>query len=187
MQWLIDAIKDKEKNAVRNFFNHINLNKTSKLINMKKILSLNNTSNATDFALLIARLGIAALMLTHGIPKLMMLLSGASVQFPSVLGMSAEFTLWFAIFAEVVCSVFLLAGFATRLAVFPLIITMLVAAFLIHGADPLNVKEPALLYLLFYVVLFYAGSGKYSLDYVLHRKNSYSDVRRIKDQTYSIG
>jgi putative oxidoreductase len=109
-------------------------------------------------------------MLTHGIPKLMMLLSGTQVQFPSVLGMSAEFSLGFAVFAEVIGSIFLLLGFATRIAVVPLIITMLAAALLIHASDPFNVKETALLYLLVYVVLYYAGSGKYSLDYFIRRK-----------------
>lgn len=139
---------------------------------MKKILSVNNTSNTTDLALLIARVGIAALMLTHGIPKLLMLFSGAPVQFPPVMGMSAELSLSLTVFAEVFCSVFILAGFATRLAVVPLAITMLVAVFLILGADPLKVKEPALQYLLVYIVLAVAGSGKYSLDYLVQKKGA---------------
>jgi putative oxidoreductase len=124
---------------------------------MKKIFSVNNTSNTTDIALLVARVGIAALMLTHGIPKLGMLLSGAPVQFPPVMGMSAELSLGLTVFAEVFCSVFLLAGFATRLATVPLIITMLVAVVFIHAADPIGVKEPALHYLLVYIVLLFAA------------------------------
>lgn len=138
---------------------------------MKKILSVNNYSNSTGLSLLVARVGIAALMLTHGIPKLLMLLSGAPVQFPSVFGMSPELSLGLAVFAEVVGSLFILVGFATRLAAVPLIITMVIAAIVIHGADPLGVKEPSLLYLLVYSVLFIAGSGKYSVDYFLSRKN----------------
>ena len=133
---------------------------------MKKILSVNNTSNATNVGILIARIGIAVLMLTHGLPKLAMLFSGDAVKFPSVLGISPEFSLGLTVFAEVVCSVFLLAGFATRLATIPLIITMLVAVLIIHAADPFAVKEPALYYLLIYAMLFFAGSGKYSLDYL---------------------
>ena len=139
---------------------------------MKKILSVNKATTATDIALVIARIGIAALMLTHGIPKLAMLFSGAPVQFPPVLDMSAEFSLALTVFAEVFCSILLLAGFATRLAVIPLAITMLVAVFLIHAADPLSVKEPALHYLLVYIVLLLAGSGKYSIDYVLQLKRA---------------
>ena len=133
---------------------------------MKKILSVNNSSNATNVGLLILRAGIAVLMLTHGLPKLAMLFSGDAVKFPSVFGMSPELSLGLTVFAEVVCSMFLLAGFATRLATIPLIITMLVAVLIIHASDPFAVKEPALYYLLIYAMLMFAGSGKYSLDYV---------------------
>ena len=143
---------------------------------MKKILNVNNTSNTTGIALLVARVGIAALMLTHGIPKLMMLFSEAPVQFPPVMGLSAEISLGLTVFAEVFCSIFLLAGFATRLATIPLIITMAVAALFIHGADPLAKQEPALQYLLVYTVLFLAGSGKYSIDYLLQGKSSTSNA-----------
>ena len=139
---------------------------------MRKILSVNNTANTTDLALFIARAGIAALMLIHGIPKLLMLFSGAPVQFPPVMGMSAELSLSLAVFAEVFCSVFILAGFATRVATVPLIILMLVAVFVIHVADPFAKQEPALYYLLVYVVLLVAGSGKYSIDYLLQSKGS---------------
>ena len=103
---------------------------------MNKLFSTSNTSATINLALLIARVGIAALMLTHGIPKLGMLLSGEPVQFLPFMGMSAELSLGLAIFAEVFCSIFLLAGFATRLATIPLIITMLVAVLVVHAADP---------------------------------------------------
>ena len=134
---------------------------------MKKLLRVNNAVAATDMALLVARLGIGALMLTHGIPKMIKLFSGAPVQFPSVMGLSPELSLGLAVFAEVICSVFIVAGFATRLAVIPLIITMLVAAFIFHAPDPFAKQEPSLQYLLVYAVLLFAGSGKYSIDYLL--------------------
>ena len=137
---------------------------------MKRILSVNKTSDAIDIGLLIARVMIAALMLTHGIPKLQMLLSGEPVKFLPVMGMSPELSLGLTVFAEVICSIMLLVGFATRLAAIPLIITMLIAALLIHAADPIAVKEPALHYLLVYVMLLLAGSGKYSIDYLLQNK-----------------
>ena len=139
---------------------------------MKKILSVNKTSNAIDLGLLIARVMIAALMLTHGIPKLQMLLSGEPVKFLPVMGMSPELSLVLTVFAEVICSIFILVGFATRLAAIPLIITMLIAALVIHGADPIAMKEPALHYLLVYIVLLLAGSGKYSVDYLLQTKTT---------------
>ena len=94
---------------------------------MKSIFNLNKAI-ATDVGVLIARVGIAALMLTHGLPKMMMLFSGSAVQFPSVLGMSPEISLGLTVFAEVICSLLLFVGLATRLVAIPLIITMVVAA-----------------------------------------------------------
>ncbi len=152
---------------------------------MKKLFSVNNTSNTTDLAILVARVGIATLMLTHGIPKMMMLFSGEPVQFLSVMGLSAELSLGLAVFAEVFCSLLLLAGFATRLATIPLIITMLVAALLIHAADPFTKQEPALQYLIVYIVLLFTGSGKFSIDYFLQGKMATEAlaVNKIQDPT----
>jgi putative oxidoreductase len=137
---------------------------------MKKIINVNNATTATDVALLVARIGISVLMLTHGLPKLAKLFSDGPVQFLPFMGMSPAVSLALAVFAEVFCSLFILFGFATRLAAIPLAITMLVAVFMVHAADPFSVKEPALQYLLVYVVLLFAGSGKYSVDYMLQGK-----------------
>ena len=155
---------------------------------MKKLINVSNSATTTDIGLLVARLGIAALMLTHGIPKMIMLFSGAPVQFPPVMGLSAELSLGLAVFAEVFCSVLILVGFATRVATIPLIITMLVAVLLIHGADPLAKQEPALQYLLVYVVLLFAGSGKFSIDYLLQGKMTRNNNNRkaVPDPTFAI-
>ncbi len=118
-------------------------------------------------------------MLTHGIPKLVMLLSGEPVQFPAVLGLSAESSLALAVFSEVICSLLILVGLGTRLATLPLIATMLVAVFYVHGADPFAKQELGLLYLLPYVVLLLAGSGKYSLDYLLQQKSGQLATRQL--------
>ena len=137
---------------------------------MKKLVNIYENKKSMDMALLVVRITVAGLMLAHGLPKLEMLLSGDPVQFPAVFGLSAASSLALAIFAEVVCSVLILVGLGTRLAVIPLIFTMLVAAFYIHGGDPFARKEPAILYLLPYVMLLLAGSGKYALDHLLQQK-----------------
>ena len=131
---------------------------------MKQLFNKSLQQGNTDAALLFVRIGIAALMLTHGLPKLVMLLSGAEVAFPGVFGLSPEFSLGLAVFAEVLCSVLVLVGLGTRFAAVPLIITMGVAAFYIHGADPFPNKEMSILYLLGFAFILIAGAGKYSLD-----------------------
>jgi putative oxidoreductase len=55
------------------------------------------------------------------------------------------------------------------LAVIPLIVTMLVAVFHIHASDPFTKQELGLFYLAGYVILFFTGSGKYSIDYIIQR------------------
>lgn len=139
---------------------------------MKKLLSVEAGGNALHLAALFVRITAAALMLSHGLPKLAYLFSGSPIQFPEVFGMRSDVSLMLTIFAEVICSVFILIGLGTRLAVIPLIITMLVAVLLIHSADPFAKQEPGIQYLVLYVILFITGSGKYSVDYLLQRKKA---------------
>ena len=154
---------------------------------MKKLLSLDQTIANRDIAILLLRVTIGALMLSHGIPKLMSLFSG-NIQFPAIFGLTAELSLSLAVFAEVICSFLLILGIGTRLATIPLIITMVVAVFYIHADDPFAKQEPGILYLLPYVILFITGSGKYSIDYLLQRKSlkPVHQQRPVEDPTLSI-
>lgn len=136
---------------------------------MKKLV-IDSPYLTSDLALLIGRVGISLLMLAHGLPKLGMLLSGNASMFPSVFGMGPTLSLALTVFAEVLCSVLILLGFATRLALLPLIATMLVAVLFIHASDEFAKKELGLMYLVVYLVLFFAGSGKYAVDYAIVRK-----------------
>ena len=133
---------------------------------MNKILKTEIDSTQVDIVLLILRIGVAALMLTHGLPKLQILLAGGEIQFPGVMGLSPAISLSLAVFAEVIASIFILFGLATRLAAIPLIITMMVAVF-IHANDPFATKELGLLYIFLYIPLLILGSGKFSLDAVI--------------------
>ncbi|WP_430613504.1 DoxX family protein [Flavobacterium sp. JP2137] len=138
---------------------------------MKKLFSTDYNDCSINAAFLILRVGIGALMLTHGLPKLA-LIGGDSVQFATVFGLSAEISLSLAVFAEVICSVLLIVGLGTRLATIPLITTMLIAVFYIHGDSPFAKKEIGIIYLLIYVVLLITGPGKYSLDQLLCNKKT---------------
>lgn len=122
-----------------------------------------NPSKLTDTALLIARVVISAMMLSHGLPKVTMLLNGP-VTFFSVMGISPTISLALTLFAQVICSMFVVVGALTRLALIPLIVTMLVAVVVIHNGEPFLNKEPALHFLLVYVVLILTGPGKYAIE-----------------------
>jgi putative oxidoreductase len=137
---------------------------------MNRLFNTNYNHRGLDIALLILRVGIAGLMLTHGIPKLNTLLEGGNIQFADPIGIGEKASLVLAVFAEVFCSCLLILGLATRLAVLPLIVTMIVALLTVHANDPIGKQEPALHYLLVYVVLLIAGAGAISADKIISRK-----------------
>ena len=134
---------------------------------MTTIINTNFKTSQVDVTLLIIRVGVAVLMLIHGIPKLQMIFTGGEIQFPAVIGLSPAVSLALAVFAEVLCSILILIGLGTRWATIPLIITMLVAVFIFHLNDPFANQELGLLYLFLYVPLLILGSGKYSVDQVI--------------------
>ncbi len=123
-----------------------------------------------DIVLLVIRIFVGFAMLSHGYPKLQDLLSGEEIQFFSFLGLSDKTSLILAVFAEFVCSIFIILGLFTRFAVFFLIITMGVAGLIVHGGDPFQKREASLLYLSVYLMLFAFGPGKYSVDAMIGRK-----------------
>ena len=122
-----------------------------------------------DVAVCLLRIGASALIMTHGFPKLMKILEG-DFSFGDPLGIGAAPSLVLVAFAEFVCAVFVLFGLWTRAALVPLIITMAVAVFVAHAGDPFAKKELGLFYMINFVVLFFTGPGKYSLDKKLSRK-----------------
>lgn len=130
---------------------------------MIKASKKTTTNTYASVGLLILRLFFGGLMLTHGYPKLMKLIEG-NLQFRDPIGIGEGFSLVLTVFAEFLCSIFIILGLYTRLSAIPLIVTMLVAAFIVHGSDPIGTQEKALLYLGAYLTLFFAGAGKYSLD-----------------------
>lgn len=138
---------------------------------MKALLSVQHRHKHIDLALLFARISIGLLMLTHGLPKLA-LLQSEPVMFMDFMGLGTTASLLLAIAAEVGCSLLIIVGLGTRFATIPLIITMLVAVFIVHSADPFSSKEMGLHYLLSYVMLLIMGSGKYSLDYLITKKQT---------------
>ncbi len=124
-----------------------------------------------DIAALILRIGLGgALMYGHGLGKWSRLFSGEEIKFADPLGFGPEFTLGFAVLAEVVCSAFLLLGLLTRWSLIPMIITMLTLVFVVHIDDGFRGQEKALLFLVGFVALLFTGPGKYSVDAFLEKR-----------------
>ena len=126
-----------------------------------------------DLAALVLRLGFGlSMLLGHGLGKFTTLLEGGTVKFPGLFGMPPKVCLILAVLAEFFACILVIIGYKTRLATIPVILTMIIAAFWVHGSDPLftsatnggGSKEPALIYLLGFLAIYLLGSGQYSID-----------------------
>lgn len=122
-----------------------------------------------SLALLVLRVTAGGMMLFgHGWTKLTHFTEVLST-FPDPLGIGPGLSLVLAVFAEVFCAAAVVAGLFTRFAAVPLVITMGVAAFVVHANDPWASKELALLYGLVCTTLVISGGGEYSLDALRRR------------------
>ncbi len=130
---------------------------------VKKYLKPLKLPNQVSLAVLVLRLSFGFLMIPHGYDKMQEFLAG-NHDFPDPLHVSPMLSHGLTIFAELFCSILLVLGLYTRLALIMLIGCMAIVSFSIHGADPLGDKEHALLYLFAYLGIFLTGAGKYSID-----------------------
>ncbi len=126
------------------------------------------SSSTRSTLLLFARIIFGFLFLTHGIAKIFFY-GKTPDSFPDPLGFGNVLSLWLVLFAEVVCSIGFMLGALFRLCLVPMIFTMCIAFFVIHAGDPLTAKEPSLMYLTLFILLFVTGPGKYSIDGVVRR------------------
>ncbi len=124
-----------------------------------------------DIGLFILRCGTGLLTLPHGLTKIQHFNEKAD-QFYNFMNLGSKFSFVLIIFAEVVCSLLVILGLMTRLAVIPLIISMSVVVFVVNGTHPLGDKESGLLFLIPYLVLLITGPGKYSMDQLVFRKKT---------------
>jgi putative oxidoreductase len=127
-------------------------------------------NSLSDLGLLLVRLLAGGMMLTHGLPKFDRLFGEGPVKFADPFGLGSEISLGLVLFAEVGCSILVMLGFKTRWATIPLMITMLVAAFYAHAADPFGKKELSLLFFTLFLSILISGGGRYSLDYMMVKK-----------------
>ncbi len=137
---------------------------------IKNIFSLGKYPNNINFALMLLRIAVGILMLTHGVGKLSALFAEGPIQFPDPIGIGAAASLTLAVFAEFFCSILLIFGLGTRLAALPLLINMLVAAVVVHANDGFGKQELPLLYASIYFVIAIAGAGKISIDNWIYKK-----------------
>ena len=137
-----------------------------------KLLLQTSRDSIQSIGIFLLRVGISLpMIIIHGWPKLSSYMEG-NVDLFDPLGIGYELSLLLAIFAEVICSILLILGLFSRISAIPLIITMLVAMFLVNAGQPFIVKEKAFVFLMTYIFILLVGSGKFSIDALLTKKLS---------------
>lgn len=144
---------------------------------MKKFMSAQAYN--TDLGLLLIRLMFGASMGVAGYSKLENFSTMAKDDFwvnqIDFFGLTGGPLLGLVIFAEFFCSLLLIFGLLTRLALIPLLIcSFYIFAIVSGGVYHINDYgfqfDPAFPYFIVYVALFFTGAGRYSLDHVISRR-----------------
>ncbi|MCW3119516.1 MAG: DoxX family protein [Chitinophagaceae bacterium] len=78
---------------------------------------------------------------------------------------------------EFVAGFLLLLGFLTRLAIIALIGTMLIITFGMGKGKIFMEDQHPFLFVLLFLVIFFTGPGKFSLDYILFKKRTASVIQ----------
>lgn len=123
-----------------------------------------SNANWNDLGLLFLRVMTGVGIAYHGygkvfgghITKLTQGVAAMGLPFPEVMA-------WAAALSEFVGGILIAIGLFTRPAALSVFITMTVAAFVAHKADPLQVKELALAYWTISGALVFLGSGSFSI------------------------
>lgn len=130
---------------------------------LRKFLTARNRP-LQELSLLILRLTLGIGMLYgHAWPKLDQY-TLLKITFADPLGIGRELSLQLTLVAEGVCSLLLILGLWTRLAVLPLLFTMGVIIFRIQWGHGFGKWELPMLYMLGYGLVLMQGPGKYSID-----------------------
>lgn len=137
----------------------------------------------TNLGRLFLRLFIGIMMIQFGVRQIAHF-TESSLTFPSIMGMSSDWSLGVFIAIEMVCSIFIMFGFLTRLMTLPPFIAMIVAEYyLLHDALHeatylLTWQSQGFLPVMFlgiYFFLLLVGPGKISVDFFLSLHLIHSD------------
>ncbi len=116
------------------------------------------------------RICTGAMMLTHGWPKLLMLLNGEGAGWMDPIGIGGTLSLLLCCFAEFFCSLTIIAGLLTRLSALVLVLNFWVVIFFADKGASWAQTELPVLYLVCFITLVCTGSGRFGIDHLVRRK-----------------
>ena len=122
-----------------------------------------------DFGLLLLRVSFGLLLAGHGLGKVQDLIAGKT-SFADPIGIGPLPSLILAAFAEFFCALAVAIGFKTRWSAIPPLVTMLVAAFIVHAGDGWGKQEFPILYACGFLTLIFTDGGRFAVDTWLKKR-----------------
>jgi putative oxidoreductase len=132
---------------------------------LKRLLSSKPFS--IDAGVLLLRL-FSVFLMVYGWDKYINFEEKASY-WPNPFHIGGVATLVLTIIAELICPVFIILGFYTRVALVPAMFNMIMAILIGHSGQPFMEREHAFSFLVPFVVIFLTGPGRYSLDSIIRK------------------
>jgi putative oxidoreductase len=130
-------------------------------------------------SLLIFRVAASVeLIIAHGLKKIGVGVEKAEM-IPNPLHLPEGLNSVFAIGGNLFFPLLIIIGFLTRVAILPILAITLTGYFLVHWQDPVLVKDTPYIYSIIYLLLLVLGPGKYSVDYLIHKKTAIPTVRTL--------
>ncbi len=130
-----------------------------------------NNLKLNDLALLWLRVLMGAGIAWHGYGKVFGGHMAGLTQGVAKMGLpNPELFAWAAALSEFAGGILVVVGLLTRLSALSIFITMSVAAFMVHAADPFSAKELAFAYWTIAGALILTGAGQFSLDNRIFKK-----------------
>ena len=124
----------------------------------------------SQVGIFILRVGVAAMMLGHGWPKLVLRVQGRGAEWLDPLGWGPVVSLVLCVAAEFFCSLAVLLGLMTRLASLVLVVNFWVIVFVYGESSSWVQSELPVLYMLCFATLVCTGSGPLAIDRWLMRR-----------------
>lgn len=130
---------------------------------MKSLLSTKYSNAAFNAGMLVMRVFLGLILMSHGYAKLVKF-SSLKNHFMNFLHLGSTLSLSLIIFAELFCGFLILLGMFTRLAAIPIVIGMGVVFFIASNYDLFGVGERGAMYMAAAFMILLCGPGKISVD-----------------------
>lgn len=135
---------------------------------MNRFLSIKYSKSAFNLGMLVLRVVLGLLVSSHGYAKLIQF-EDLKYKFMDFANLGPTISLVLVIFAELLCSIFLILGLFTRFACIPIIIAMSVIVFVASHGHIFAQGERGMMYLAAAIAVLLCGPGKISLDGMMRK------------------